>query len=125
MFEEEYEKLTSGEQNQFRKVVSTLLFHCYVVRRSYDKLANMYKISSDFLFIERHFDLFSDFVSYLGINLSKDDESGVIFMFSEDEVNRIRIDGVTTLILYALRSYYEEKLKDNPSTTRCLSIPPL
>jgi hypothetical protein len=47
--------------------------------------------------------------------VSKDDDNGVIFLTSEDETNRIRIDGVTTLVLYALRSYYEDKLKDNPA----------
>ena len=36
---------------------------------------------------------------------------------SEEGRNRIRIDSVTTLLVYALRSYYEEKVSDNPSLT--------
>ncbi len=115
MFEEEYNKLSKGEQNQFKKVVSDILFHCYIVRRSYDKATSMNKISPDYLFLERYFDLISDYLSFLGVELSKDDDNGVAFIVSEDDYNKVRIDGVTTLILYALRSYYEDKLKDNPA----------
>jgi uncharacterized protein YneF (UPF0154 family) len=115
MFEEEFEKLTRGDQNQFRKVLSDLLYRCYIVRRSFDRASGMNKISADYLFIERHFDLISDYLSFAGMELSKDDDNGVVFLTSSDETNRIRIDGVTTLILFALRSYYEDKLKDNPA----------
>ncbi|MCI2068720.1 MAG: DUF4194 domain-containing protein [Bacilli bacterium] len=115
MFEEDFEKLTRGEQAQFHKVVSDLLYRCYIVRRMYDRATKMNKISADYLFIEKHFDLISDYLSFAGMEVSKDDDNGVVFLTSEDETNRIRIDGVTTLILYALRSFYEEKLKDNPS----------
>jgi hypothetical protein len=37
-----------------------------------------------------------------------------VFLSSDDESNRIRVDSVTTLVLYALRSYYEDKSKDAP-----------
>jgi hypothetical protein len=115
MFEEEFDKLSHGDQVQFRKVLSDLLYRCYVVRRIYDRGTKMNKISSDYLFIERHFDLLSDYLSFAGMELSKDDENGVCFLTSEDETNRIRIDGITTLIVYALRSYYEDKIKANPA----------
>jgi hypothetical protein len=52
----------------------------------------------------------------MGIDISKDDDNGVIFASSTDESNKIQIDGVTTLIIYALRSYYETKLSENPTT---------
>jgi hypothetical protein len=115
MFEEEFEKLSHGDQILFRKVVSDLLYRCYIVRRIYDRASKMNKVSSDYLFIERHYDLISAYFSFAGMELSKDDDNGVCFLTSEDETNRMRIDGITTLIVYALRSYYEEKLKDNPS----------
>lgn len=114
MFEENFEKMTRSEQNQFQESLAYLLFHCYIVRRSFDKASQMNKVSPYYLFIERHFDVFSDYLSFAGIELNKDDENGVIFMASEDESsNKIRIDGVTTLLIFALRSYYEEKVKDN------------
>jgi hypothetical protein len=115
MFQEEFDKLSKGDQAQFRSVLNNLLYDCYIVRRVYDRASNMNKISPDYLFIERHFDTFVDYLSYGGMEISKDDDAGVIFLTSEDETNRIRIDGITTLIIYALRSYYEGKIKDNPS----------
>lgn len=115
MFEEDFDKLTRGEQGQFRKVLSDLLYHCYIVRRYYDRTTKMYRYSPDYLFIERHYDLISEYISFAGMQLNKDDDSGVAFLTSDDESNRIRIDSVTTLVLYALRSYYEDKLNDNPS----------
>jgi len=116
IFDEEFEKLTRGEQNQFQDVVSTLLYRCYIVRRSYDKASMMNKISSQYLFIERHFDLISTYLAYSGINLNKDDDNGVIFTSSEFEANRIRLDGVTTLLIFALRRYYEDKVATNSQT---------
>lgn len=115
MFVEDYEKLTKADQVVFRKVINSLLFTCYIVRRAYSKSTKMNVINSDYLFVERHYNLFVDYLSYMGIDISKDDDSGVIFASSIDETNRIQLDGVTTLIIYALRSYYEQKISDNPT----------
>ncbi|MFA6796149.1 MAG: DUF4194 domain-containing protein [Bacilli bacterium] len=115
MFIEEFEKLTKADQTIFRKAIKSLLYTCFVVRRVYSKSSHMNVINSNYLFIERHFNLFVDYLSYMGIDLSKDDENGVIFVSSSDESNKIQLDGVTTLIIYALRSYYEEKLSQNPT----------
>lgn len=115
MFIEEFEKLTKADQNIFRKTISSLLFTCFIVRRVYSKVTHMNVINSNYLFIERHFDLFIDYLSYMGMDISKDDENGVIFVSSDDETNKIQLDGVTTLIIYALRSYYEDKLSANPA----------
>lgn len=116
MFEEDFDKLSRGEQGQFRKVLSDLLYHCYIVRRVYDRATKMNKVSPDYLFIERHYDLIGDYLSYAGMQINKDDDAGVVFLSSDDESNRIRVDSVTTLVLYALRSYYEDKIKDAPET---------
>ncbi len=116
MFEEEYEKLSRGEQNQFQEVLSNLLYHCFIVRRSFDKPTNTFKINPNYLFIERHFDLITSYLDFAGIEVTKDDDNGVIFTSSSFDVNKIRIDGVTTLLIYALRSYYEDKLGSNPTS---------
>ena len=75
MFIEEYEKLSRGEQNQFKEVVNTLLFRCFLVRKSFDKVSNMSKISSSYLFVERHFNLINDYLSFAGMEISKDDDN--------------------------------------------------
>lgn len=117
MFQEDFEKLSRGEQRQFEDAINDLLYTCFIVRKSFDRTTNMSKISPTYLFIERHFNLINDYVGYMGMDLSKDDPSGVIFLTSQGGKNRLRIDSVTTLLVYALRSYYEEKVKDNPSLT--------
>jgi len=115
MFIEEFEKLTKPDQAVFRSAMNNVLYNCFIVRRIYSKTTNMNKINSNYLFIERHFELFVDYVSYMGMDISKDDENGVIFISSTNDSNRIRLDGITTLIVYALRSYYESKISDSPS----------
>lgn len=117
MFQEDYEKLTRGEQRQFEDAVNDLLYTCFIVRKSFDRATNISKISPTYLFIERHYNLINDFVGFIGLDLVKDDQNGVIYLNSEEGRNRIRIDSVTTLLVYALRSYYEEKVSDNPSLT--------
>lgn len=117
MFQEDYEKLTRGEQRQFEDAVNDLLYTCFMVRKSFDRATNVSKISPTYLFIERHYNLINDFVGFIGLDLVKDDQNGVIYLNSEEGRNRIRIDSVTTLLVYALRSYYEEKVSDNPSLT--------
>lgn len=117
MFQEDYEKLTRGEQRQFEDAVNDLLYTCFIVRKSFDRATNVSKISPTYLFIERHYNLINDFVGFIGLDLVKDDQNGVIYLNSEEGRNRIRIDNVTTLLVYALRSYYEEKVSDNPSLT--------
>ncbi len=115
MFEEEFDKLSHGDQAQFKRVVNALLYKCYLVRRTYDRATKINKISPDYLFVERHFDLISDYVTYMDMDLVKDDDNGVCFLTSEDDLNKIRVDGITTLVVYALRSYYEDRLHDNPA----------
>lgn len=117
MFQEDYEKLTRGEQRQFEDAVNDLLYTCFIVRKSFDRATNVSKISPTYLFIERHYNLINDYVGFIGLDLVKDDQNGVIYLNSEEGRNRIRIDSVTTLLVYALRSYYEEKVSDNPSLT--------
>lgn len=117
MFQEDYEKLTRGEQRQFEDAVNDLLYTCFIVRKSFDRATNVSKISPTYLFIERHYNLINDFVGFIGLDLVKDDQNGVIYLNSEEGRNRIRIDSVTTLLVYALRSYYEEKVSYNPSLT--------
>ncbi len=116
MFVEDFEKLTRGEQNQFKAITNDILYTCFIVRKSFDKISNMSKINPSYLFIERHFDLFNNYLSYMDMEIVKDDDNGVVFLTSESETNRLRLDSVTTLVVYALRSFYEEKLANNPSS---------
>ena len=114
-FQEEYEKLRTQDKNQFAQVLNSLLFHCYSVRKRYDRTTGMDKFQSDYAFIERHFSLFESYLSIMDIVLSKDDDAGVIFIRSDQDRNTERFNTATTLVVFALRIYYEEQLEKHPS----------
>lgn len=114
MFEEEYEKLTRSDKALFGATVNNLLYECYITRRLYDKKTRMFKANPDYLFLERNLSLVEDYLKFMDIVVSKSDEDGVIFVSSATEKNHLRTDTVTTLITYALRSYYEEALSKSP-----------
>lgn len=61
MFENEFDKLTNGEQNEFARVVNTLLLKSFIVRDVFDSKEKTMRINSDYRFIERYFDLISDY----------------------------------------------------------------
>ncbi len=120
MFTEDYEKLTRGERTLFSEALNDLLYQCFIVRKSYDRKSRMFKADPDYLFIERHYSMFEDYLSYMDMDLNKSDEDGIIYITSGAEKNHLRIDTVTTLIVYALRSYYEDQIGKAPEETEVL-----
>ncbi len=120
MFTEDYEKLTRGERTLFSEALNDLLYQCFIVRKSYDRKSRMFKADPDYLFIERHYSMFEDYLSYMDMDLTKSDEDGIIYITSGAEKNHLRIDTVTTLIVYALRSYYEDQIGKAPEETEVL-----
>ncbi len=118
MFEENYEKLSRSEQRQFQECVNYILYHCFVVRRIYDRNTKNFMINPYYNFISTHFDVINDYLDYAGIEIVKDNDNGVIYTNSVLEVNRIRLDGVTTIMVYALRSYFEKTLTNEPTMTQ-------
>ena len=77
----------------------------------------MSRVNSDYLFIEKHLDLFNDYLSYSGLDIDLDDTDGVITLRSLEGKNNLRVDGVTTLLIYLLRYYYEEQVVLKPNST--------
>ncbi len=114
MFTEEYEKLSRGDRNLFSEAINRLLYECYIIRRDYDRKSRMFKTDATYLFIERHYSLIEEYLSYIDIDISKSDDEGVIFITSAIEKNHLRMDSVTTVLVYALRSYYEGQIAKNP-----------
>ena len=117
MFESAYETLNHTEQTQFKDALNNLLFKCFIVRKVYDRTRKMSRVNSDYLFIEKHLDLFNDYFSYSGLALDLDDTDGVITLRSLKGKNNLRVDGVTTLLIYLLRYYYEEQVVLKPNST--------
>ena len=107
MFEEAFEKLNLTEQEAFRRIVNWLLAHTYLLQGTYAFEDNMNRTNPDYLFVERNFELFQDYLEYAGFHLERDSNYGVIFLSSSYEFNRVKLDKATTLMLYVLRLIYE------------------
>ena len=120
MFQEEYEKLSHSDRTLFSETVNDLLYQCYIVRKSYDRKSKMFRMDPGYYFIERYFSLFEEYLSYMDMQLSKNDQDGVIFVPSGAERNHLRFDPTTTLVVYVLRSYYEGAIEKEPQETEVL-----
>ncbi|BBF43929.1 hypothetical protein lbkm_2617 [Lachnospiraceae bacterium KM106-2] len=109
MFEESYEKLAMDEKNQFRQMVNWLLAHTYLVQNTYTSDGTIDVADDDYVFVERNFELFSDYFSFSGFVIDRDSNYGVISLQSQYDYNRARFDKLTTQILYTIRLIYEEQ----------------
>ncbi|MBM7583209.1 hypothetical protein JOD02_002087 [Caldicoprobacter guelmensis] len=109
MWVEEYEKLSSSEKEEFRRLVNLLLSRTFIIRDIYDAKEGMMRVNPEYRFIERNFALFSEYLWYSGWALYKDSQYGVIALVNSYEYNRVRLDRNTTIILFILRLIFEEE----------------
>ncbi len=109
MWNELYEKLSNSDKEEFRRIINLLLSRNFIIRDVYDSREGMMKISPEYRFVERNFELFTEYLHYAGWLLQKDGNYGVIALSNEYEYNRVRLDKNTTLILYTLRLIFEEE----------------
>lgn len=119
MFVEKYNELTNAEKDNFKRVVSLILSKTFIVNRIYDKNKNTFTYNSDYRFISRNIELFSEYLNLAGFRLLKDSNYEVIYIESEFGYNKKRLDKNTTIFLYGLRLKYDEereKLKLNTET---------
>lgn len=114
MFETEFENLNHEEQQLFKHALNNLLFHCFVLRKMYDRQRKIIKINPDYIFIEKYQDLFQDYLKYSDLEINVDDSNGVIKLVSLEGRNTLRIDGSTTLLVFLLRYYYEKQILEKP-----------
>lgn len=109
MFQEEYEKLSTNEKGEFKKIVSHLLAHTYLIREEYNFDADVKVLDQDFIFAEWNIEMISEYLSYAGFSVEKDTEYGVIAVSSDNPDNRVSFNKLTTLMIYTLRLIYEEE----------------
>lgn len=117
MFDEKYEELRSNEKEEFAHCVNILMLKSFVVRNYYDKNAKLIRSSKEYSFIERNFDLISEYLNYSGWILSKDSRRGVISIANEYRENHVRLDLITSILIYGLRYVYEN-LRNEDSLTQ-------
>lgn len=109
MFEEKYEKLNMTDKENFRRLINYLLGHSFLVSADFDFEDGIRRSNPDYLFVERHFELFEEYLLFAGFRLTRDTGYGVIALASEYEYNHYKFDKMTTLFIYCLRLIYEEE----------------
>ncbi len=109
MWIEQFERLSHSEKEEFRRLLSSLLSHTFLIRDIYDTRENMMKVNPEYRFVERNYELFTEYLHFGGWALQKDSNYGVIELTNIYEYNRVRLDRNTTLILYTLRLIFEEE----------------
>ena len=116
MFDERYEGLTSKEKDIFAHCVNNLMLKSFILRENYDRQSKIMKPNPDYSFVEKHIDLVRDYLAYSGWIVDKDSNLGVILIQNEFNENRIRMDFMTSLMIYALRYAYEIQREQNSMT---------
>lgn len=109
MLEEQFDKLGMTERENFKRILNGMLSHTFLLQTRYDFSDNIRQSNPDYIFVERNFELFQDYLEYSGFRLERDNNYGVIRLCSEYDANRQKFDKLTTLMLYVLRLIYEEE----------------
>ena len=108
MWNEEYQKLSAYDKNEFRRIANYLLSRTYMVRYVYQPSQQITVVNTDYQKADRLFAIMRDYFYMAGWKLEKDDNYGIISLINEFDHNRIRIDRFTTLFLYNCRLIYEK-----------------
>ena len=108
MFEQDYNNLYESEKEEFRRVANYLLSKTFVVRDVYDRQAKKMITSSEFLFMEKYYDIFENYLSIAGWKLEKEPIQGIYWVENIYGQNKAKFDSFTTYILLALMITYEE-----------------
>lgn len=117
MFEEKYLQLSSQEKEDFARVVNNLMLKSFVLRENYDRHSKMMKSNRDYSFIERNIDMIREYLEFSGWTIEKDSRLGVVMINNEYQDNHIRIDFLTSIIVYGLRYAYELSKEKEEMTT--------
>jgi len=116
MFEEQYEALRASEKEDFAHCVNTLMLKSFILRDYYDRNSKMMRASKEYAFIDRNFDLISEYMRYSGWIVNKDSRRGVISLSNEYHENHIKLDLITSLMIYGLRYVYETQRNEESLT---------
>ncbi len=109
MIDDRYDKLGTKDKENFTRILNRLLRVNFINRDVYSARDKEMRINYDYRFIDRNFLLYEDYLLLGGWSLNKDDRFGVIYITSQYEYNRKRINKFATQILLTLRLIYDEE----------------
>lgn len=117
MWLENYNNLTNAEKERFAKLVNYLLNKTFVTREIFETKDKIGKINADYRFIEKYYDLFEGYLKVINYVLKTDEVIGVIYLENDYGYNKLRLDKLTTLILFTLRTIYDEEKEKNATSS--------
>lgn len=117
MWLDTYNNLTNTEKERFSKLVNYLLNKTYITREIYESKDRLGKINADYRFVEKFYDLFEGYLKVINYYLKTDEVIGVIYLDNEYGYNRLRLDKLTTLVLFTLRTIYDEEKEKNATSS--------
>ncbi len=114
---QKFEELSEKEKAEFSRICNLLLSCTYILRENAEQ-----RISKEYTFIERNFQLFEDYLSLSGWSIKRDDQYGIIYVRNTDGYNKLILSKLATVVLITLRILYEEQrmqagLTNDASTT--------
>lgn len=101
MWQEQYQKLSSSEKNQFADAANRLLAVNFLVK---SKASN----TQTYYFIDKFFDLFKDYFAFIAWTLEIDRNTGVIILKNDENRNRLSLKIHESITLLILRLLYEQ-----------------
>ena len=112
MWLDTYNTLTNGERERFAKLLNYLLNKTYVTREIFES-----KDRLDYRFIEKYYDMFEGYLKVMNYKLNTDEVLGIIYLENDYGYNKLRLDKLTTLVLFTLRTVYDEEKERNATSS--------
>lgn len=122
MFEEKYNELSYSDQNAFGTTINRILLKGFIVRDIFDPREKIIKISPDYRYIERNYELINEYLNFSNWSIEIDKILGVVSLVNLSGENHIRLDRETSLILFVLRMIYENERKESNLTGESIYI---
>ena len=103
----EVESFSNGEKEKFRQVANKLLNQIFILRKKEDTKNDYYYIRD-----KKNFPAFKEFFSYLGYEITVNEDFGVVALESSFGTNRLGLNKINSILLLIFRLLYIEKKKD-------------
>lgn len=117
MWLDTYNTLTNAERERFAKLTNYLLNKTYVTREIFESKDRLGKINADYRFLEKYYDLFEGYLKVMNYKLNTDEVLGIIYLENDYGYNKLRLDKLTTLVLFTLRTMYDEEKERNATSS--------
>ena len=94
--------LDNASKEKFRQAANRLLTECFLVK-------SVRETAGDYLFVQRHLDLFQSYFAVAGYELKIQEEYGVIGLYSSSGTGRIHLRKFDSILLLIIRLLYIEE----------------